>query len=248
MTVQRLCADEVQGLMQKENLLLLDTRDRASFDKGHIPSAMHASTAEIENLLMRIPKGTPILIYCYHGNASLVHGQMFVDFGFMEVYSLNGGYEGWMLARKEAGKSRLQSWLDEQGFSGIDSLIDGGITPLMHAARHGDASITAELLMSGANAAPRNSDGNQALWFACYSGNLAIMDLLLSAGCAVDNMNDNGSTCLMYAASSGKDSVVEKLLEAGADIGLANLDDYTALDMASSLGALELLRGRKVFS
>src|SRR5487761_2366116 len=193
MAVQRICADEVYGLLQKENLLLLDTRDRASFETGHIQSALHAPHVELERLLMHIPKRTPILIYCHHGRASLEHAQMYVDFGFNEVYSLNGGYDGWRLVQKERGKSRLQSWLDEQGFSGIDASIDGGITPLMLAARLGDALTTAELLIADANAAPRNSDGNQALWFACYSGYLAIMDLLVSAGSDVDNMNDNGS-------------------------------------------------------
>lgn len=242
MDVQRICADEVHELMQKEGLLLLDVRDRTSFEQGHIASALHTSVRDLEILLMQIPKSTPVLIYCYHGNASLIHGQMFTDFGFKEVYSLNGGYDGWMIVQKELGKSRLQSWLDEHGFADFDSSIEGGITALMHASRFGNAMITAELLMAGANSAPRNSDGNQALWFACYSDNLDIMDLLIASGIDINNVNDNGSTCLMYAASSGKHKVVEKLLEAGADISLANLDDFTALDMAASLECLNLLR------
>lgn len=238
-TVIRICADEVYGLTLKPGLLLIDVRDRLSYEKAHIESAMHADVRMLENLVMQIPKSTPILLYCYHGNASLVHGQMFADFGFEEVYSLNGGFDGWVHLQ---GKGRLQAWLEDRGFPDVNSALQDGTTPLMLACRLGEAAIVAELLISGARTDPRNSDGNQALWFACYSGNLDIIDLLIAAGINIDNGNDNGSTCLMYAASSGKDAVVEKLLEAGADASLMNLDDYTALDMAASIGCLNLLR------
>ena len=239
MTVMRICTDEVYGLLRKPELLLIDVRDKSSYEKGRIGSALHADTRALEKLVMTVPKSTPILLYCYHGKSSLVHGQMFVDFGFTEVYSLNGGYEGWMYLQK---KGRLQAWLEEHDFPEVNSAFHDGTTPLMLASRLGETAIVAELLVSGANLNARNNDGNQALWFACFSGNLDIMDLLIAAGINIDNGNDNGSTCLMYASSSGKDAVVEKLLEAGADIGLMNLDDYTALDMAATIGCLNLLR------
>lgn len=238
-TVTRICVDEVYGLMKNPELLVIDVRDRSSYDKSHIESAVHADTRGVEKLVMQIPKTTPVLVYCYHGNASLVHGQMFVDFGFTEVYSLNGGYDGWMLLQ---GKGRLQTWLEDRGFPDVNSALADGTTPLMLAARLEETAIVAELLVSGANLNARNSDGNQALWFACYCGNLDIIDLLIAAGININNGNDNGSTCLMYASSAGKDAVVEKLLEAGADIGLMNFDDYTALDMAATMGCLTLLR------
>lgn len=241
-TVERICADELVDLIKRPGVLLIDTRDRDSFEKGHISSAMHATTGELERLLFQIPKSAPVVIYCYHGNASLVHGQMFVDFGFEEVYSLNGGYEGWIHLNGGARNGRLFAWLADHGFSGVNSTLDGDNTPLMLSSRTGNSSIVAELLVAGARIDARNSDGNQALWFACFSGSLEIMDLLIASGVDIDNMNDNGATCLMYAASSGKDAVVAKLLEAGADISLKNFDDFTALDMASSLGCLQLLR------
>ena len=39
-----------------------------------------------------LAKDVPILIYCYHGNASQTYAQAFVDFRFSEVYSIDGGY------------------------------------------------------------------------------------------------------------------------------------------------------------
>ena len=238
-TVTRICADEAQSLLKRPEVLVIDVRDKPSYEKGHIGSAIHADARAIDKLVMQIPKETPILLYCYHGSASLVHGRMFADFGFGEVYSLNGGHEGWVHFN---GKGRLQTWLEEHDFPDVNSAYHDGTTPLMLASRLGNTAIVAELLVAGANPHARNSDGNQSLWFACYSGNLDIIDLLIAHGINIDNGNDNGSTCLMYAASAGKDTVVEKLLDAGADISLMNLDDYTALDMASSIGCLNLLR------
>ena len=249
----RICADEVAELMQNPELQVLDVRDRASFDKGHIGSARQVMGAELDRAILQISKNTPVLIYCNRGIASLTHAQMFADFGFQEVYSLNGGYEGWMLMQSAGQESdsstarpseRLRAWLAAQGFpsENIHSTIAGETTPLMRACRLADAAIVAELLVLGAQIDARNSDGNQALWFACFSGSLEIMDLLIAIGIDINNQNDNGATCLMYAASSGKDVIVAKLLQAGVDTGVKTLDDYTALDMAASLTSLRLLR------
>ncbi len=238
-TVQRICADQIQNFATLPGGILIDLRSKADYETGHIDRALHADGSTLEKLIVQLPKNTPLLFYCYHGQASLIQGKMFLDFGFMEVYSLNGGYHGWSHVYC---KSQLQIWLEEHGFSQVNSVLPNGMTPLMHASRQGNIPIVADLLLSGAQLDQKNSDGNQALWFACYSEQLDLMDLLIAGGIDLDHRNDNGSTCLMYAASSGKDAVVKKLLKAGASVDLRNLDDFTALDMASTLECLNLLR------
>jgi thiosulfate/3-mercaptopyruvate sulfurtransferase len=248
----RICADEVEELMRNPELQILDTRDRTSFDRGHIGSAQHVTGAELDRAILQTPMNKPVLLYCHRGSASLIHAQMFADFGFREVYNLNGGYAGWMLMQSPGqpiglaatGPSeRLRAWLADQGFpDDIDSTLAGETTALMRACRLADAAIVAELLVLGARIDARNSDGNQALWFACFSDSPEIMDMLIAAGIDINNQNDNGATCLMYAASSGKDACVARLLQAGADTEMKTPDDFTALDMAASLVSLRLLR------
>lgn len=80
-------------------LLILDVRDQRSYAAGHIPAAQSVSEADIYRLVTSQPKQRPVLIYCYHGNASQTYAQTFVDFGFEEVFSLDGGFEHW----REAG-------------------------------------------------------------------------------------------------------------------------------------------------
>ena len=75
--------------------MLLDVRDAGSFEASHIDGARQLSSANLSAVLSDTAKGRPILIYCYHGNASREYAQIFSDFGFSEVYSLDGGYEAW---------------------------------------------------------------------------------------------------------------------------------------------------------
>jgi len=254
-TLVRLNAAEVAALLLRADLRILDARDEAMFDKEHIAGAIRLDGANLEAILFGTPKQRPVLIYCYHGSASVQYARIFTDFGFSEVYDLFGGYDAWRAHHAAAPgmpttpvpSPGLALWMSEQGYAGSD--VDATIvtmanrsTPLMQAARLGDAGIAAELIACGAALGPTNSDGNNALWLACFSGNVQVVDLLVAKGIAIDNQNDNGATCLMYAASAGKSEVVERLLAAGADTSLKSLDDFTALDMAANIDCLRLLR------
>ncbi len=145
---------------------------------------------------------------------------------------------------------RLHTWLQEHHFSvdDINALGESGLTPLMRAARQGDADMIHTLLRNGAQLAARNADGNNALWFACVGEHLDIIALLVTAGIDINNQNDNGATALMYASSTGKESVLKTLLNTGADTTLKSLDDYTALDVAATIGCLQLLRNNQTKS
>ncbi len=138
----------------------------------------------------------------------------------------------------------LSTWLVAHGFSPEDltASIANKTTPLMHAARFGEYDIAAELIQCGAELNAVNTDGNNALWLACFSGNLNLINLLIESGVNPDNQNENGVTCLMYASSAGKTEVVALLLKAGVNTRLQLVDGYTALDVAGNAECLMLLR------
>ncbi|HEY0464781.1 MAG TPA: ankyrin repeat domain-containing protein, partial [Polyangiaceae bacterium] len=120
----------------------------------------------------------------------------------------------------------LAVWLSRHGFDALEAHIGNRATPLMHASRFGEYAIVETLLALGADRGCTNSDGNNALWLACFNGDLAVIRLLLTAGVPLNQQNDNGATALMYAASAGKASVVAPLLAAGADTSLCSLDGF----------------------
>jgi len=244
----RLSAAQVAALLPRENLTILDTRDEAAFDKEHIDGATPLNGGNLDAVILGTSRQRPVLIYCYHGHASVQYAKMFADFGFTEVYDLVGGYEAWRAYRNAAPAAvpspALAAWLSAQGYPSddIDSPVLARVTPLMRAARLGEVAIAAELIACGAALDAANPDGNNALWLACFCGDPELVDLLIDKGIDIDRQNDNGATCLMYAASAGKTEIVRRLLAAGADTTLTSLDDFTALDMAANIECLRLLR------
>jgi rhodanese-related sulfurtransferase len=247
-TFRRIDAAAASQLLSRDKLLILDSRDPASFNLAHIANARRLSSENLDATLIGTPKATPVLLYCYHGNASQTYGQMFADFGFAEVYSLDGGFAAWCRAQNKNTPPtlgpRLSQWLLDHGYplDDLDAIVEPGMTPLMRAGKSAETGIVFELLQAGASLDATNSDGNNALWLACVGANLETMDMLIRAGIDIDHQNDNGANCLMYAASTGKHAVVEKLLAAGADPSRKTLDDFSALDMAATIECLRLLR------
>lgn len=245
---QRLRASELADwLSHHPDALILDARDERHHALGHLNGSIRLDGRNHERLLMRESKTRPVLIYCYHGNASQTYADMFVDFGFACVADLMGGWEAWMQSGPRASLDVvvppfLQAWLNEHEFEHINEPGAHGNTPLMEAAWRGETVIVQALIELGANLHAINGDGNNALWLACVSNDPALVIMLAQAGVAIDHLNATGATCLMYAASSSKPDIVRVLLALGADPLIQTQDDFSALDMAASLECLQLLR------
>ncbi len=92
---QRINVHSAEALLSHRDPLVLDARDAGSFATSCIDGAQPISSANLGAVIGATAKTRPILIYCYHGNASREYAQTFSDFGFSEVYSLDGGYEAW---------------------------------------------------------------------------------------------------------------------------------------------------------
>ncbi|UCV17523.1 thiosulfate sulfurtransferase GlpE [Ferribacterium limneticum] len=79
--------------------IVFDVRDMANYQKGHLDGAAHLSEDRLLAWMKRLPKEAPVVIYCYHGNASKVFAQMFIDFRYSNVFSVDGGYEALVAAQ-----------------------------------------------------------------------------------------------------------------------------------------------------
>ncbi len=93
--VRRISIDDAAAVLARDGVVVLDVRAPKDFAQGRLPGARHASMADLSDVLGSTPKSAPILIYCYHGDASQAYAQIFTDFRFEEVYSLDGGFEAW---------------------------------------------------------------------------------------------------------------------------------------------------------
>ncbi|WP_153147668.1 thiosulfate sulfurtransferase GlpE [Dechloromonas sp. H13] len=86
-------ADAATLLRSEAGITVFDVRDLASYQRGHVSGAAHLDEQRFPLWLRRIEKAAPVVIYCYHGNASKTFAQMFADFRFTRVFSVDGGYE-----------------------------------------------------------------------------------------------------------------------------------------------------------
>ena len=93
-----------------------------------------------------------------------------------------------------------------------------GWTPLMWAARYGNAGATALLLNAGVHVDPQtNTVGNTPLFIACMRGHVECVRLLLGAGASVDLVNADGHIPLWIACCQGHIQCAQLLSSYGAN-------------------------------
>jgi ankyrin repeat protein len=144
-------------------------------------------------------------------------------------------------------KPNLQLTKSLPGRSGMDSgdtTLDEGTTPLMRAARAGDAAVMRLLLAKGADSKLTTKDGSTALMFAAgvgyrdkntrgsESGALEALNVGVEQGLDLNQTNSKGETALHGAAGRGADSIVRYLVEHGAKLDAKTKQGFTPLDFA----------------
>jgi ankyrin repeat protein len=133
------------------------------------------------------------------------------------------------------------------GRSGMDSgdtTLDEGTTPLMRAARAGDAAVMRALLEKGADPKLATKEGNTALMFAAGVGYrdkntrglesdaLEGLKVAFDTGLDINQANGKGETALHGAALRGADSLVQFLVDHGAKLDAKTKQGFTPLDIA----------------
>ena len=88
------CIDvkEAQELLKNPDAVIIDIRDKASYQAGNIPNSINISDGNIVDFLNSTDRQVSLLIYCYHGINSKDAAEYFVKNGFQSVFSLDGGY------------------------------------------------------------------------------------------------------------------------------------------------------------
>lgn len=95
MSLKRITSHQAKEKLSNPNTILVDIRDEESFRSGHVEGSTHLTQENLPLFLTSANKAAPILVMCYHGNSSQMVARFLTEQGFEDVYSIDGGYEGW---------------------------------------------------------------------------------------------------------------------------------------------------------
>ena len=88
---------EFSELMKKTGSQLIDVRTPREFSNGFIQGAKNIdyNGDSFEKQMKKLDKNKPVLVYCAAGGRSENAAELLNEWGFKEVYDLEGGYNGW---------------------------------------------------------------------------------------------------------------------------------------------------------
>lgn len=89
--------DFLEKLNATPEAQLIDVRTPEEFQEGSIEKAINIdwNGSDFVNQLASLDKNAPVFIYCLSGGRSAEASQALLDYGFQEVYELDGGFMAW---------------------------------------------------------------------------------------------------------------------------------------------------------
>ena len=100
--INEVSIDEVKKMIDnREEIILLDVRDREEYETGHIPGAINISRGSLDfKVHLLIPdRNKKIVVYCVLDLRSPLATKSMNDLGYRKAINMIGGLKAW----KEAG-------------------------------------------------------------------------------------------------------------------------------------------------
>ena len=90
MTFYTIHPRELEDIMRRKHGILIDVREADSYRKYHYPTARNLPYEKIDQWMHRLPKNSPLVLYCDYGSTSLLAARKLGREGY-EVYTIVGG-------------------------------------------------------------------------------------------------------------------------------------------------------------
>ena len=91
----RISVDTAKQMIDKGGVLVVDVREQAEWDRGHIPDALHIPLGELLNRPRDLLKQDNIIFVCAEGVRSAVACEVAAAIGRKQLYNLEGGTVAW---------------------------------------------------------------------------------------------------------------------------------------------------------
>ena len=89
-----------------DDLFILDVRQPAEWESGHVPGAHHIPGGELIERYREVPKDRPVAVYCGSGYRSSVAASVLKANGRDEVYNVLGGFTAWTKLKLPTSKTK----------------------------------------------------------------------------------------------------------------------------------------------
>lgn len=92
---QHISVTKTAELLAEGKVVIADIRDEHSYNSAHIDGAYHLTNGSLNSFMQQFEFDQPVVVVCYHGNSSQGAAQYLAQQGFEQVFSMDGGFEGW---------------------------------------------------------------------------------------------------------------------------------------------------------
>ncbi len=107
--VKEITRNDAVHLINKENALVIDIRNRDDYRKGHIANSLNLTATEIKNAHFKeLEKNRekPMIVVCTNGISSRTSAESLFTAGFNKVFILKDGITGWSNEHLPLSRSR----------------------------------------------------------------------------------------------------------------------------------------------
>jgi molybdopterin/thiamine biosynthesis adenylyltransferase/rhodanese-related sulfurtransferase len=95
--IDEIDAPSARALLESENPIVVDVRERDEWEEGHIPGAVHVPRGSLESRIEAAApdRARPLVVYCSGGSRSAFAAKSLEELGYENVLSLRGGFTDW---------------------------------------------------------------------------------------------------------------------------------------------------------
>jgi rhodanese-related sulfurtransferase len=87
--------EELEALLAKGAVRVLDVREDAEFRSGHLPGAIHLPMKQLSRRVDKLKRDKPYAVICASGSRSRGATRFLLDHGFEGTRSVSGGTRAW---------------------------------------------------------------------------------------------------------------------------------------------------------
>lgn len=92
---------ETKQRLKRGDGLLVDIRDLQTFLQDNERGSFHLTNGSLDDFIETVAFTMPLFVICYHGHSSKGIAQYLCEQGYLDVYSVEKGFQHWRVDNME---------------------------------------------------------------------------------------------------------------------------------------------------